>query len=144
MKKYPFSSRQIRSPLIGKLAIVSLFMMLSCVTFAAERHLEFTIIQRHIEKKPPTVRVNQGETLVIDWRTDEFVSVHLHGYDVLLELKPSTQEAAMPLQSMRIIANIPGRFPVSAHGFGSDAGTHATHGHQQREVPLMYLEVLPK
>lgn len=103
-----------------------------------EQHVALAIAQRKIAPKPPTLRVQQHDTITLDWTTDEIVSIHLHGYDQLLTLKPGEKTA------MRIDASVPGRFPVSAHGYGAQTA-HAGKQHKHhREAPLMYLEVLPR
>ncbi|MGX9715171.1 hypothetical protein ACWYXJ_13035 [Janthinobacterium lividum] len=103
-----------------------------------EQHVALAIAQRKIAAKPPTIRVRQDTRITVDWSTDEIVSIHLHGYDQLLEVKPGETKA------MRIDATVPGRFPVSAHGYGAQTeGKGKQHKHH-REAPLMYLEVLPR
>jgi FtsP/CotA-like multicopper oxidase with cupredoxin domain len=103
-----------------------------------EQRVALAIAQRKIAPKPPTIRVRQGDNITLDWTTDEIVSIHLHGYDQLLTVKPGETKA------MRIDAAVPGRFPVSAHGYGPQTeGKGKQHKHH-REAPLMYLEVLPR
>ena len=103
-----------------------------------EQHVALAIAQRKIAAKPPTIRVRQDTWITVDWSTDEIVSIHLHGYDQLLEVKPGETK------TMRIDATVPGRFPVSAHDYGAQTeGKGKQHKHH-REAPLMYLEVLPR
>lgn len=102
------------------------------------QHVALAIAQRKIAPKPPTIRVKQHAAITLDWTTDEEVSIHLHGYDRLLTLKPGET------QSMRIDASVPGRFPVSAHGYGAQAEHKGKQHKHHREAPLMYLEVLPR
>ena len=103
-----------------------------------QQRVALAVAQRKIAEKPPTIRVRQGDKITLDWTTDEIVSIHLHGYDQLLEVKPGETKA------MRIDASAPGRFPVSAHGYGAQTA-HAGKQHKHhREAPLMYLEVLPR
>lgn len=101
-----------------------------------QQRVALDIAQRKIAAKPPTVRVKQHDTITLDWTTDEIVNIHLHGYDQLLTVKPGETKA------MRIDAAVPGRFPVSAHGYGAD--TEGKQHKHHREAPLMYLEVLPR
>ena len=103
-----------------------------------EQHVALAIAQRKIAAKPPTIRVRQHDTITLDWTTDEIVSIHLHGYDQLLAVKPGETKA------MRIAANVPGRFPVSAHGYGAQTAHKDKQHKHHREAPLMYLEVLPR
>lgn len=77
------------------------------------------------------VRAKEGESLVLNWTTDEAVELHLHGYDIELAVKPGTSE------SMTFEAFATGRFPITLHGHGSD-GKAAHMG------ALGYLEVLPR
>jgi FtsP/CotA-like multicopper oxidase with cupredoxin domain len=101
-----------------------------------EQRVALAIAQRKIAAKPPTIRVRQQDSITLDWTTDEIVSIHLHGYDQLLTVKPGETKA------MRIDAAVPGRFPVSAHGYGTQ--TQGKQHKHHREAPLMYLEVLPR
>lgn len=106
-----------------------------------EQRVALAIAQRKIAPRPPTIRVRQHDKITLEWTSDERVNIHLHGYDQLLTLKPGETQA------MRIEAGVPGRFPVSAHGYGAQAERadkqHKQHKHH-REAPLMYLEVLPR
>jgi hypothetical protein len=73
-----------------------------------------------------TLRVTKGEKVVLRWKSDRPIALHLHGYDM---------EASVPAQgttSMSFLASIAGRFPVSEHAHGS--------GHHRA---VLYLEVLP-
>lgn len=142
MKKTPF-----RLPLAG----LGLALFLLCISAQSQsqsgpaasgplpqQRMALAIAQRKIAAKPPTVRVKQHDTITLDWTTDEIVNIHLHGYDQLLTVKPGETKA------MRINAAVQGRFPVSAHGYGTQAeGKGKQHKHH-RETPLMYLEVLPR
>jgi hypothetical protein len=132
------------SPVTNRyLAKISLILFAGVLFFlpalAAEQEFTLKIAQRQIAKKPPTIKVKQGDRLVLNWTTDEAVKLHLHGYDLLLTLRPGNVSQAP--QKMMLTANIAGRFPLSAHGFGADLGTHAKH---QKEAPLLYLEVEPQ
>jgi FtsP/CotA-like multicopper oxidase with cupredoxin domain len=102
---------------------------------AAARDFDLRIVKRRLLRSGQTIRVNQGESVLLRWHSDEAVSLHLHGYD--LQLQVSASEPA----AMRFDAGVAGRFPISTHGFG--AGGHAgAAGH--RETTLLYLEVLPR
>ncbi len=116
--------------------LLSLALLCSPIlAMSAEQQVTFKIEKRRIAAKPPTLTVKQGDTLVLNFSTDETASIHLHGYNVLLALQPAAPG------TMRVVASVPGRFPVSAHGFGAAAGKHTKH---QREVPLLYIEVQPQ
>jgi hypothetical protein len=104
---------------------------------AAVRDFEISIRDRRVEASASTIRVKRGETVQLRWRTDEAVSLHVHGYDLRANL------AAGASESMRFEAGIAGRFPITAHEFGNVAdsgGLPKSH----REVTLLYLEVLPE
>ena len=140
-----------KTPLHPSLAALGLAAFLLCASAQSQPHsglaaqpqrqeqrVALAIAQRKIAPKPPTIRVRQGDNITLVWTTDEIVSIHLHGYDHLLEVKPGEEK------TMRIDAAVPGRFPVSAHGYGAQTeGKGKQHKHH-REAPLMYLEVLPR
>lgn len=71
-----------------------------------------------------TLSATAGETVSIRVRSDQAVTLHLHGYDLELRV-PADGEA-----TLRFDAAIPGRFPIELHG---------GHGHG----PILYLEIQP-
>ncbi|WP_139150810.1 hypothetical protein [Halofilum ochraceum] len=71
-----------------------------------------------------TLSAKAGDTVAIRFRSDQAVTLHLHGYD--RELRVPAGGAA----TMRFDAAIPGRFPIELHG---------GHGHGT----IVYLEILP-
>jgi len=95
--------------------------------WAGEQHASFEVKQQRIANPAPTVRVQQGDTLLLDLRSDVALNVHLHGYDVPLSLKPGIQGR------LKLEATTLGRFPLVAHG--------ADHQHGPA---LLYLEVVPR
>lgn len=103
----------------------------------AVREFDLSIVKRRIEGNVSTIRVRQGETVLLRWRTDEAVELHVHGYDLRIQLSPS-QPA-----SMRFEARVAGRFPIAAHAFGAMAD-HRAQPKKHRETTLLYLEVLPQ
>ncbi len=74
------------------------------------------------------VRVTQGDRVELRWTSDETTELHLHGYNVEIELAPG-EEGVMAFD-----ARATGRFAIEGHGFGGD---HA-------EKTLIYIEVLPR
>jgi hypothetical protein len=119
----------------GRAVIVLLGVILLCGA-SAVREFELSIRDRRVEGSVSTLRVKRGETVLLRWRTDEAVSLHVHGYDVQANLS-----AASP-RSVRFDATIAGRFPITAHEFGTADQAARSKGH--REVTLLYLEVLPE
>lgn len=79
-----------------------------------------------------SVRVTRGDTVILRWRSDQPLELHLHGYDVTATVKPGTPA------EMKIAARATGRFPVEVHGVGGASGGHG-HGHKA----LFHLEVYP-
>ena len=120
----------------GRAAIVLVGGVLLCGA-SAVREFEISIRERRVEGSASTLRVKRGETVLLRWRTDEAVSLHVHGYDLRANLS-----AASP-KSMRFEAGVAGRFPITAHEFGAVADQDA-RPKSHREVTLLYLEVLPE
>jgi hypothetical protein len=128
--------RRAPGALLERAAIVLLGIVLLCGA-AAVREFEISIRDRRVEGGASTIRVKRGETVLLRWRTDEAVSLHVHGYDLHADVVPASPE------SMRFEAKVAGRFPIAAHQFGATADQHAS-SNNHREVTLLYLEVLPE
>jgi hypothetical protein len=75
--------------------------------------------------------------VILRWRTDEAVSLHVHGYDIEATLSPASSTR------MSFEAGVAGRFAITAHEFGTVARHEATP-RKHREITLLYLEVLPE
>jgi len=120
----------------GRAATALLAVVLLCGA-SAVREFEISIRDRRVEGSASTLRVKRGETVLLRFRTDEAVSLHVHGYDMRANLS-----AASP-KSMRFEAGVAGRFPITAHEFGAVADQDA-RPNRHREVTLLYLEVLPE
>jgi len=77
----------------------------------------------------PVLKLARGETVILRWRSDEPVSLHLHGYNI--EARVSADGTA----DMRLHARATGRFALETHGVGGDSRLHKT---------LLYVEVHPR
>ncbi len=75
------------------------------------------------------IRLIEGQEVRIVWATDEAAELHIHGYDIRIDISPDT-----PVETS-FTAYATGRFAVTSHGFGGDHG----HGHET----LLYIEVYP-
>lgn len=76
-----------------------------------------------------SVRVKQGDDVVLRWTSDQPLELHLHGYDVTVKVAPDAPA------EMKIHARATGRFPVAIHGHrGAGGHSHST---------LFHLEVHP-
>jgi len=79
-----------------------------------------------------TIRVRRGESIVLQFRSDEELTVHVHGYDAHVDVRPGSTA------TLRLIAQYQGRFPVGAHLKPAAPGKHGP------EPTLLYLEVYPE
>jgi hypothetical protein len=70
--------------------------------------------------------VKQGDNVTINWTTDEPVSVHLHGYDIEIEVSPDEPE------EMALEADATGGFDISLHALGKDY--EDAHSHDDTET----------
>ncbi|HEV2041649.1 MAG TPA: hypothetical protein VGT81_16695 [Casimicrobiaceae bacterium] len=101
------------------------------------REFDISIVGRRIEGTTTTIRVKRGDSVILRWRTDEAVSLHVHGYDIQAKLSPAASTR------MRFEAGVAGRFAITAHEFGAVTGNEAPP-QRHREITLLYLEVLPE
>jgi hypothetical protein len=79
-----------------------------------------------------SARVVKGDTVVLRWRSDQRLKLHLHGYDVETTVSPGTPA------EMKIRARATGRFPVEIHGQSESGG----HSHDHRTI--FHLDVYPE
>ena len=112
--------------LVGGAIVVALSGSAASVAVVEHRVLTFSIVNGAAAGSADTVKVNQGDDLEIRWSSDKPMGLHLHGYDIEVKVSPQTPAV------MSFKANIPGRFPIEAHGQGSG-----------RHPPILYLEVHP-
>jgi hypothetical protein len=106
----------------------------SPATAQTAKQFSFTIEQRKLDAADNTVRVVKGDRVELVFTGDEPAELHLHGYDIKLDLK--THEPG----KIQFTANIAGRFPLEVHRFGG--GTNVERSHVTG--PLLYVEVLPQ
>ena len=93
------------------------------------RRFEITIRDRKIARNSDVIRIIQGDEVELVWITDEIANLHLHGYDIELDITPEAPTV------MAFKAHATGRYPITSHGFGEHQ-----HGHET----LLYIEVYPR
>jgi len=95
---------------------------------APQQVIEVRIEHRKVVAPSGTIRITEGDVIELLWTSDEPVELHLHGYDLEIQVHPD-RPAAMVIE-----AHATGRFPITSHGWGEGG-----HGHDA----LTYLEVVP-
>jgi len=91
--------------------------------------IELVIQDRQVQLESNVIRVTQGQTVNLVWKSDEAGKLHLHGYDIEFEVSPDEPTV------ITFRARATGRFPVTSHGFGGKK----RHGHDA----MIYIEVYP-
>src|SRR5215472_8280968 len=109
------------------LAVLALALPLASAAIAAERVFDLTIAHRKLTSGQETIRVQQGDDVVLRWHSDRPVLLHLHGYEIETRVVPGAVAA------MRFEARATGRFAIHVHS-----------GQVQSESVLGYLEVYPQ
>lgn len=124
--------RRARAPLAW-LCLGFLFSAAStggvCAQDASQKVIDVRIENRQVVEPKEAIRATQGDVIELRWTSDEASQLHLHGYDIELEVKPG-EPATMVVE-----VHASGRFPITSHGWG-DGG----HGHDA----LTFLEVYPQ
>lgn len=95
----------------------------------ALRVIEVRIESRRVVAPKGAIRIVEGDVVELRWVSDEAVTLHLHGYDIELQLRPGEPAA------MLITAHATGRFPITSHGWEEQGRGHDA---------LTYLEVYPR
>ncbi|RMF91076.1 MAG: hypothetical protein D6736_05735 [Nitrospinota bacterium] len=102
-------------------------------TGSEEQSFTINIRNRAVQGDMDVLRVKQGDRVTLWWMTDETVTIHLHGYDIEQVVKPGVSSV------FTFQAYATGRYPITAHAFGNLPAAG-----DQQEIPLLYLEVLPR
>jgi hypothetical protein len=109
------------------LAAVALALPLASTAVAAERIFDLTIAHSRLSGSPDTIRVHQGDSVVLRWRSDRSIVLHLHGYEIETRVVPGA------VAETRFEARATGRFSVHVHA-----------GQGRSEAVLVYFEVYPE
>lgn len=109
-------------------AAAALVALLAFAAAAAPRNFEVTIAAGQVAAPMRVIKVAQGDRVRLLFTSDKAMSLHLHGYDVEVEVKPG---AAAELIFEAYAA---GRYAIEEHGQG---GAHAAE-------PLLRVEVYPR
>jgi hypothetical protein len=108
------------------LAALALVLPLASTGIAAQRVFDLTIAHGKLTGGQDTIRVQQGDDVVLRWHSDRPIVLHLHGYEIETRVVPGV------VAETRFEARATGRFPVHVHA-----------GQARSETVLVYLEVYP-
>jgi hypothetical protein len=100
---------------------------------AADLTFDVEIVGGKVPPNKRVIRIRQSDVVRLRWRTDQPLTLHLHGYDIELALDRGA------VGEMTFIARATGRFPVNIHEGSAGAG-----GHSHQETPLVLIEVYPQ
>jgi FtsP/CotA-like multicopper oxidase with cupredoxin domain len=109
------------------LAVLALVLALASAAIGAERVFDLTIAHGKLTGGQDTIRVQQGDNVVLRWHSDRPIVLHLHGYEIETRVMPGV------VAETHFAARATGRFPVHVHA-----------GQAQSEAVLVYLEVYPE
>jgi hypothetical protein len=115
---------------IAAILVLSANLPLASAVYAGEPKIADIVIKDGKVVGKKSLRVTQGDSVVLRWSSDRRLTVHLHGYDVHTTVSPGTPS------EMKIHARTTGRFPVEVHGHGEKQGGH---GH----TAIFHLDVYP-
>jgi hypothetical protein len=82
------------------------------------------------------IRLTQGDVLELVFTADEFAELHLHGYDLYLNVEPGTPSV------LRLDATITGRFPLESHRFGRESLESRACAHDH--IVLLFVSIYPR
>ena len=114
-------------------AFAALFLAACAAAAAESRSVDVRLVGGRLEAAPRTIRLTRGEELVLRVGSDEELTVHVHGYDIVSPVHPGMSA------TLAIRARLVGRFPVTAH-LPEAKGS----GKRRHEPVLLYLEVHPE
>ena len=100
--------------------------VLAACTVTSEQELAFDL--RIVDKElvdPGDLSVKQGDKVTINWTSDAPASVHLHGYDIEIEVSPDEPGR------MAFAADATGGFDITLHALTGAGGEQDNHGHSE-------------
>jgi len=109
------------------LIVLALVLPLASMAIAAERIFDLTIAHGKLTGGQDTIRLQQGDNVVMRWHSDRPIVLHLHGYEIETRVVPGA------VAETHFEARATGRFPIHVHT-----------GQTQSEAVLAYLEVYPE
>ncbi len=110
MALHPF----IRMAIVPALLVTALVASACGSSGPEARQFDLEIREGKLALDPAVVRVNQGDSVTLRFRTDQAGAVHIHGYDIEQSVTPG-QTA-----SVQLTANATGRFTMTFHPGGED------------------------
>ena len=120
------TSRRRFCCLVAGIVAASAFVRVAGAGDRKTRVFDIALRDGMIADADTTIRVTEGDKVELRWSSDGAVGLHLHGYDIEIEVE------AGATGTMSFEANATGRFAIVAHGHGA---SHA---------PFAYLEVHPE
>lgn len=131
-------------------AIVGVLALTGCSGGEApqERSFALQIQENMLTNESDTLQVKQGDAVIMNFDSDEDGSVHLHGYDIEIEVGPEGPTA------FNFVAEATGRFIFTLHPGGTmheeEADEHEEDDEEEdsekgeEEITLGTLEVRPR
>jgi hypothetical protein len=115
------------------LALLAILAPLADATGAKADQLTFDLrVERgRVPANMRLIRVKQGDAVILRWRADRPLALHLHGYDVETKVEPGA------VAEMSFTARATGRFSVEEH-------KPKTGGGHTHEAPIVRIEVYPR
>jgi len=113
------------------LALIAMLGIGTADLKAEELTFDLNVERGRVPQSMRLIRVKQGDTVKLRWRSDRALTLHLHGYDVEKKIDPGAAA------ELAFTARATGRFPIHVH-------TPKQGGGHTHEAPLVQIEVLPR
>jgi hypothetical protein len=114
------------------LSVIGMIALAAPLARAAELSFALKIEHGQVPANVRLIRVMQGDTVKLEFSTDQRQFAHLHGYEILMEVMPGK------VTELAFTANLTGRFPVHLHAGPAEGDDH---GHEET---LVTIEVYPR
>lgn len=123
-------------------AMLISMLSISCTSNIDPQELSFSLELTEGTLDPDIIKVNQGDTITLNFMSDKDVTIHLHGYNIETKIEKDTTGTIGPF-----VANIALRLPIKAHSESDSDHHHDQEGHDEEsndsELTVGYLEVKP-
>ena len=85
--------------------------------------IDFAIVERGTQLTRSDLKIDRGDTVILNFTADEPGEIHLHGYDLTVGVSPNR------VSSLTFPADTAGAFGINFHVYASEPGD--TNGHDQ-------------
>jgi heme/copper-type cytochrome/quinol oxidase subunit 2 len=151
---------KISMPVLGVLTALTLVILVSACSASKPETINLEVSIRAGTMIPNKIVVKHNDTLVMHLSSDQQGSLHIHGYDIKLEVTPKTESQLILKSDATGMYKIAFHTYASHHSEGKESSKEVLHDHEKtraayseptqpnsskdEELIIGYLEIHPR